>query len=155
MCFSQMLFIIMQSCLLVLLIIHDWIDLAPFNDLRALHAEGIRAVVISTMTNCTLIAFALVGTLYFGMGPLPGWFSYYLFITYALPLLGGFMLWYRPMLFGSKSWNKEHFKKMYAHTHHLISGSDEDVRPNTLRLVIHFFIVVNAVLAFCKVLGRF
>ncbi len=155
-CFSQKLFVATQSCLLLLLVIHDWIDLAPFNDIFALRANaGVVARIVSTCANSVLIACALVGTLYFRQAALPMWFRWYLVVTYGLPLLGGFMVWYRPMLLGGQAWNKEHFKKTYARTHHLIPGGDEDVRPNTMRIAIHILIVLSAVLAFCKAMGRF
>ena len=141
------LFVVSQLILIVFLIAHDWFNLVPFNDLAALHSNGSKKMVISTLTNCTLFTCALLGTLYFRMNALPLWFSCFLLITYGLPLVGGFMVWYRPLLLGGQPFNKEHFQKMYAHTHHLIPGTSEDVRPNTIRLVIHFFIVLSAALA--------
>ncbi len=155
-CFSQKLFVITQSCLLILLIIHDWIDLAPFNDVEIIRKSNyLKGMVISTLINCATIGCALAGTLYYRNLPAPTWFAWYLVIAYSLFCFGAFMFWYRPMLFGAQACSKEHFKKEYAHTHHLIPGGDEDVRPNTMHILIHIFIVLSAVLAFCKAMGRF
>ncbi len=49
----QELFIISQSILLLFLVVHDWVDVAPFNDLLALHSNGTKKMVVSTLTNCT------------------------------------------------------------------------------------------------------
>lgn len=156
MCFSQTLFIIAQSCLLILLALHDWVDLAPFNDLKATRAtSSLKAHVATTFLNCGIIGGALVGTVWYTGKATPTWFAWYLVSAYALFLFGMFMYWYKPMLFGAGRWHKESFKDEYAHTHHVIPGGDEDIRPNTLHVVIHVFIVTSAILAFLKVAGRF
>lgn len=152
----QMLFIVTQSALLILLAIHDWVDLTPFNDVGIIRkSNGLTGMVISTAINCGIIAFSLGGTFYYRTDATPTWFSLYLVFSYMLFCFGAFMFWYRPMLFGAQVWDKEHFKKEYAHTHHLIPGGDEDVRPNTMHLFIHFFILTSAVLAILRVTGRF
>lgn len=131
------LFLITQIILTLFILLHDWIDLPPFTDLKALRKEhSMRLLIISTIINTGTVLCGLLMTILKYPGPYPLWIKVSWIIIYTLLTIGTITAWWIPYFFGSSARYKAGFAE-YKNTHTFLPARGNNVVPNTLHIILH------------------
>lgn len=139
--FLVMLFVILESILLLFMLFHDLIKVPPFNDVDAIRKEdSVGELVFSTVINTFFVATPLYLTLqYFFKAIIPSWVLLINLIFYTILTIGAICSWWIPYIFGSSASHKMHFYK-FKNTHHFLPARGDNVVPNSLHVVLHLLI---------------
>lgn len=133
------LFILLQTITLVLISLHDWVDIRPFTnipDLEKYHSVQFR--LFSSFMNGLLVLIPLFLTIYF-QASMPRWAGLVVAFLYGLLTLGTICAWWIPYIFGSSEKHKQGFIE-FKNTHHFLPARNDNVIPNTFHVIMHLFI---------------
>lgn len=131
-------FISLQSVLLVFMLLHDWVSIPPFNDIKTLKRfDSTRYRLIGSLVNGFFILAPLVLTLlFFQKTFIPIAVAFTVVAFYFVLTLGTILSWWIPYLFGSSKHHKEQFEK-FKKTHHFLPLRKNHIVPNTLHVILH------------------
>lgn len=129
--------IVLQSCQVLFLAIHDWVPMGKLNDVIAVKSQDTRSrLVIVTLVQTVPFAFGLVRSVeHFGL-PYPLWLMRWLFISYSILLLGQLRAWWLPYLFRPEPKRADRYRKMFARTHSFLPERN-GITPNTAHVSLH------------------
>lgn len=132
-------FVIIQLILLLFMALHDWIDIPPFTNLRALKkAHSFKFRLIGSLVNSGLVLIPLIITLAYLTSSLPLWAQLLFVAIYGLMTFGTITAWWVPY-FGGGYWihgNEAGFEE-YRDTHSFLPSRGNNIVPNTLHVIIH------------------
>jgi len=152
----QQVFVLFQSILLVIFLIQDTVNLAPFNNLaKQVKFLGWTKLILGTALMSGLLGLSLYLTIHYSGVPLPTSAKVFFIIWYGMTMMGMFASWYKPYFFGLTPKEMEMYNQLFAGTHTILPVRNGFPGPNTLHLVLHFFGFPCAVLGFLKVAGVF
>lgn len=141
-------FFLVQSSLAVIMLLHDWVQLPPLTDIRALkhnHSLGVR--LITTVINSMTVLVPLGITLwFFGASVVPLWAVRIIFWCYLGLTCGTIASWWIPYLFGSSAVHRAGFAE-YQGTHCFLPVRGNNVVPNTLHVILHVHVWLCFLLA--------
>lgn len=132
-------FIAIQTSLFFFMILHDWVDLPPFTDLKALKkAHSFKLRLLGSVVNGGLVIIPLVITLVYSHSVLPLWARLVFVGTYGLITWGTLTAWWIPYFGGPYllKGNKAGFEE-YRNTHSFLPPRGNNVVPNTLHVILH------------------
>jgi hypothetical protein len=143
--------IALQAFVVLFIAAHDWVPLGRLNDVAAVQAaDPTRKLVIVTVLSTAPFALGLAATLLFAPARLPGWLTWYLWISYGAAVYGLIRAWWGPYLLYNDPVRAARYQKMFAKTHAFLPYRN-GIRPNTLHVVLHA--VVFLILADLLLLG--
>ena len=152
----QLSFVILQSILLAMYLVQDTVNLAPFNNLPAqVKNIGWNKLIIGTLIMCGLLAASLGLTIKYSGMPLPVGVKIFFVLWWGMQMMGMFAAWYKPYFFGPTPKEMEMYRQYFSGTHTILPARHGYPGPNTLHLVLHFFMISCAALGFLKVAGVF
>jgi hypothetical protein len=132
-------FIAIQISLFFFMILHDWVDIPPFTDLKALKAaHTAKFRLIGSVVNGLIVLIPLIITLFYIHSPFPLWAGIVLSVIYGVATFGTITAWWIPYFGGGYlvHGNKAGFEE-YRNTHSFLPARGENVVPNTLHVVLH------------------
>ncbi len=136
-------FAAVQGFMVLFLLLHDWVPLGPFNDLKGVNSQiPFKRKVRDTAINTVLVAVALVLSLRYLERPYPTAVRVYLIVIYGRFLVGEFRAWWKPYLFGAdpklveRYDGMERYDAMFGKTHAFLPKRNGIV-PNTAHVVLH------------------
>lgn len=142
--------ILLESCQVLFLAVHDWVPLGRLNDISAVRSQD---------TTSRLVAVTLIQTIPFAFGllysvlefghPYPGWLIRWLFISYLILLLGQLRAWWLPYLLRPEPQRAERYHAMFARTHSFLPER-HGIRPNTAHVLLH----ATTIVTLCVLLAR-
>ena len=152
----QTTFVIFQSILLVMYLIQDTVSMAPLNNVPALVRKvGWTKVILATLLMSGLLALSLYWTVAYPAPPLPVSLKIFYVIWWGMQMLGMYMAWYRPYIFGPTEKELMYYQEMHAGTHSFLPLRKGYPGPNTWHVGQNFFMAACAVLAILRVVGVF
>jgi hypothetical protein len=152
----QFVFVILQGILVLLLLVQDTVNLAPFNNLGAqVRHLGWTKLVIGTLFTASGAVVSLYLTIQFNGVPLPLSAKLFFVGWYSMTMVGMFTSWYKPYFFGPTQKDLELYQTFFAGTHSILPVRRGYPGPNTLHLVLHAFGIPCALFGFLKVAGVF
>ncbi|HEV2601978.1 MAG TPA: hypothetical protein VGT41_06845 [Candidatus Babeliales bacterium] len=132
-----LLFLIAQITLMIFMLLHDWLDIPPFTNIKALREKhSLNELILSTLVNAGTIAWCLIILRTYYPGPYPCWVKINWIIIYTLLTVGTICAWWLPYIFGSSPARKEGLSE-YKHTHTFLPARGDNTVPNTLHILIH------------------
>ncbi len=132
-------FILIQTILLVIMPLHDWVHLPPLTDVHELKKHhSITDRLITSIIFAITIATPLLLTILY-RSSLPLWVIITLVLIYGMISLGTVFSWWIPYLFGSPAQHKTAFAE-YRFTHRFLPARDDNVIPNTFHVILHLHI---------------
>ena len=138
-------FMLWQTILWVILAIHDWLPLGRLNDVTALRKQqSLFATLCATVINLGACTWALWLTL--PVGKLGVSLPLDVVLIYLFMTVGTLLAWWKPYFFGSSAEMKQKMQP-YVNTHHVLPARGDNIRPNTLHLIVHIFIWVAFMLS--------
>jgi hypothetical protein len=152
----QTTFIIFQSILLVMYLIQDTVNMAPLNNLPAqIKHLGWKKTIIATVITSGLLALSLCATIEHPAPPLPLWLKIFFVLWWGTQMLGMYVAWYKPYIFGPTEKELAQYQVLFAGTHSVLPVRKGFPGPNTWHVGQNFFMVACAALAFLRVAGVF
>lgn len=143
-------FVLVQCSLALIMLLHDWVHIPPFTDILALkqnHSVAFR--LLMTVVNSMTVLVPLGISIYiFGVNAPPLWAVRTIFWCYLGLTVGTIGSWWVPYFLGSSASHKEGFAE-YRNTHQLLPARGDNVRPNTLHIVLHVHVWLCLFLALC------
>ena len=134
------IFLFLQCILFVFMFLHDWVDIFPLNDIKALrNNHSYKILIIQTIINVLVILYPLLLTYIYADYGYPYWVTIAFVCCYGFLTLGTIMTWWVPYLFGSSIQYKAGFVE-YKNTHHCLPARGDNVIPNTLHVVLHILV---------------
>lgn len=146
----QAFLVALQVFHLVFLLLHDWLPLGRLNDISA---------VRRTITPLQRLAGLLVPGIpvsialglsvkYFG-NVYPGWFEWWLRVTYGFLFLGELEAWWIPYVFGTTAKRVALYQVLFGRTHSFLPPR-HGVVVNTLHVVLHASTLMTLVILLTK-----
>ena len=152
----QTTFIIFQSILLVMYLIQDTVNMAPLNNVQALARKvGWTKIIIATAIMSGLLAISLYETIEHPTPPLPWLLKIFYAIWWGMQMIGMYVAWYKPYIFGPTAKELADYQEMHVSTHSFLPVRKGYPGPNTWHVGQNFFMVACAGLAFLRVAGVF
>jgi hypothetical protein len=133
----EQILLALQAFQVVFLLVHDWIPLGRLNDVAAVRGEDtLRRLVIVTLVQSVPWAAGLFFSAWYFGRPYPAWLGMWLWITYALLLVGQIRAWWIPYLFKAEPERAERYQRMFGNTHSFLPERNGLV-PNTAHILLH------------------
>jgi hypothetical protein len=152
----QFVFVTLQGLSILLILVQDTVNLAPFNNLGAqVRHLGWTKLVIGTFLNAIGAVVCLYLTIRFDGAPLSLAAKVFFVLSYSMAMLGMYASWYKPYFFGPTQKDLDHYQALFAGTHSILPVRHGYPGPNTLHLVLHALGIPCALLGFLKVAGVF
>ena len=138
---------LISSLFIVLfLLLHDWIDIYPFNDLTTFNKHcSLRNKILMTVVNTPFFIIYTLILLYYWSTPFSCYAKAYLITCNALFLTGILFSWWMPYVCG---WPKEQTKglhEQYGKTHSFLPSIGNNPIPNTLHVIFHIIFIINMI----------
>jgi hypothetical protein len=152
----QLTFIILQSFSVLLLVVQDTVNLAPFNNLAAqVRHIGWTKLLLGTLFTVSGAVVALYLSIRFNGEPLPLGAKVFFVLWWSMVMIGMFMSWYKPYFFGPTQKDLDLYQAVFSGTHSILPVRRGFPGPNTLHLILHALGIPCAVLGFLKVASVF
>jgi hypothetical protein len=152
----QLVFVILQAILLLILLVQDTVNLAPFNNLGAqVRHLGWTKLVLGTLFTVSGAVVSLSLTIRFEGMTLPLGAKLFFVLWWSMLMLGMYASWYKPYFFGPTQKELDLYRALFAGTHSILPMRKGFPGPNTLHLFIHALGIPCAVLGYLKVGGVF
>jgi len=152
----QTTFIVFQAILLVMYLIQDTVPMPPLNNVPALVKKvGWAKIMLATVITSGLLAFSLYLTVKYPAPPVPVSLKLFYILWWGIQMLGMYVAWYKPYIFGPTEKELKEYLEMHIGTHSFLPVRKGFPGPNTWHVVQNFFMVGCAMLAYMKVAGVF
>lgn len=134
---SQAAAIALQSLHLAILLLHDWIPLAPLTDVEAVRrANKFTHMLLGTAITSVPVAWALWRSVANFGHPYPRGLKIGLWLIYGILFAGELQSWWIPYLFGASPAKVERFQEMFGRTHVFLPVRN-GIAPNTFHVFLH------------------
>ena len=107
-------------------------------DLKKAESDTRRYTDVAINALCGLIP---LGLLLWYSPNIPVWALNTIRSFYGLLLLGAFLSWWVPYIFGSPAAHRQAFEK-FKNTHHFLHARGENVVPNTFHVFMHVIMLI-------------
>jgi hypothetical protein len=129
--------VLLQAVQVAFLWLHDWVPLAPLNDVSAVRRENttgslIRTTVIQSLPFTIGLGFSIADL----RSGYPPWLWIWLYISYGLLLGGELRAWWLPYMLRAEPARAARYRAMFGTTHAFLPERDGMV-PNTLHCLLH------------------
>jgi hypothetical protein len=152
----QLAFVILQAVVLLILLVQDTVNLAPFNNLGAqIRYLGLTKLLLGTFFTVSGAVVSLYLTIRFNGVPLPLGAKIFFVLWWSMLMLGMYTSWYKPYFFGPTRKELDLYQAFFAGTHSILPVRHGFPGPNTLHLVLHALGIPCALFGFLKVAGVF
>jgi hypothetical protein len=152
----QLAFVILQAVLVLILLVQDIVNLAPFNNLGAqVRYLGWTKLLLGTLFSVSGAVVCLYLTIRFDGMPLPLGAKLFFVLWWSMTMLGMYASWYKPYFFGPTPKELDLYQAIFAGTHSILPVRHGFPGPNTLHLVLHALGIPCALFGFLKVAGVF
>lgn len=135
-----------SSLILLFLLLHDWIDIYPFNDLATFNQHcSLRNKILMTVFNAPFFLVYTCILLYFWSMPFSLYAKSYLIICNVLFFTGIIFSWWMPYLFGWPKEQTQELNEVYRKTHSFLPHIGNNPIPNSMHVIFHLVFVINAI----------
>jgi hypothetical protein len=142
----DLVFLGLQSSVVLILLVHDWIPLGRLNNLVALRsADTLTARLTATLIPLIPTALALYFSAKRITQPYPHDLNMLLWITYSILLVGMLQAWWIPYLFKPDPKRAARYQVLFAGTHTVLPVRNGMV-PNSLHILLHLVTFATFVL---------
>jgi hypothetical protein len=150
----QQILLWLESFQVAILLLHDWVPLAPLNDVRAARrGHPLKLIFLATVVSSLLPSIGLVLSLRYLKSGWPSWLYLYLLAAYGFLFVGELEAWWVPYLLWPQPKRATQYEEMYGNTWAFLPLRN-GIRIDTLHLALHAATLATLlVLGFHLVLG--
>jgi len=129
----------LQIVQVVILLFHDWIPLAPLNDVRAVHRQhGRPRVAFGPFIGSLFPCIGLALSLYYLHSGWPHWLYILLLASYGFLFIGELQAWWIPYLVSPQPKRAAQYQAMFSNTWAFLPPRN-GIRINALHFFLHAF----------------
>jgi hypothetical protein len=133
----QQILVWLQSFQVAILLMHDWVSLAPLNDVRAARrGHTLTAMFLATIVSSLLPSIGLTLSLWYLKSGWPSWLYIYLLAAYGFLFVGELEAWWIPYLIWPQPKRAAQYEEMYGNTWAILPPRN-GIRINALHLTLH------------------
>jgi len=138
---------LISSILITLfLLLHDWIDIYPLNDLATFNKHcSLRNKILMTCVNTPFFIIYTAILLFYWTTPFPWYAKTYLIVCNALFSIGIIFSWWLPYLFGWPAEQAKELHETHSSTHTFLPAINNNPIPNTLHVIFHLVFFINMI----------
>ncbi len=120
------------------LLLHDWVPLGSFTDLRALRrTDSLQKIALATVISAVPFVLGLIFSIQHAHDPRwPLWVRRYLWISYGLLVIGELQAWWIPYVGKPQPTRAARYRELFGNTHAFLPARN-GIMPNTLHVVLH------------------
>ncbi|MGA2551552.1 MAG: hypothetical protein ABSF50_15475 [Burkholderiaceae bacterium] len=134
---ARMVLLALQAFQVGFLWLHDWIPLGGLNDVAAVRREDTpQRLITITLIQSVPYSIGLIASTWYLGAAYPGWLVDWLWISYALLLLGQLRAWWLPYLILAEPKRALRYRALFGNTHAFLPMHNGMV-PNTLHVLLH------------------
>jgi hypothetical protein len=127
----------LQIVQVIILLFHDWIPLAPLNDVQAVRREhGLTRVAFGTVISSLFPGIGLALSLYYLDSGWPHWLYIFLLAGYGFLFIGELEAWWIPYLLWPQPKKAAEYDAMFANTWAFLPPRN-GIRINALHFFLH------------------
>jgi len=127
----------LQIFQLAILLLHDWVQLSPWNDVAAARrVHNISSLMLGTIISSLLPAVGLALSFIYLKSGWPTWLYFYLLATYGFLFLGELEAWWIPYLLSPQPKRAAEYDRMYGKTWSFLPVR-HGIRINALHVTLH------------------
>ncbi len=145
--FAEFLFIDLLLIHVFSLIVHDYVDLYPLNDIEniRINSAPLKRFFRTMVYSVPAIAALIVAVIYFGELK-PFGVRIFMSVYFSAWIIFVIINWYKPYLFGAGEEEKLKYMNKFGRTHQILPQINDNPRPNTLHVVLHILFFINFLL---------
>lgn len=146
----EIIFLALQTFVVVFLLLHDWIPLGRLNNIAAMRSQdSLLHRVIVTLIGAVPAGFCLWSSIDYRGRMYPHWLEMWLWITYGALLLGLLRAWWIPYLVAPDPERARRYHVIFAGTHSFLPRRN-GIAPDTLHTLLHLAIVFTLAVLFIR-----
>jgi hypothetical protein len=133
----DVVFLSLQTIVVLFLLLHDWINLGSLNNLAAVHSQDTlgRRIYVTLLPALPAGIGLFFSARHFAQ-PYPDWLEMMLWILYSVLILGMLRAWWIPYLVLPDPERAARYQVMFAGTHRFLPQHN-GMAPDTLHTVFH------------------
>lgn len=145
--FIEFLFVDLLLIHFLSLLLHDYVDLYPLNDVESarINISPVKRIIHTLIKTIPALAVLILAVLYFGEWK-PFGVRIIMFAYFSVWLMVIYLLWYKPYFFGTGDEQKLNFQTNFGRTHQILPAIKDNPRPNTLHFILHILFFINFLL---------
>jgi len=144
----ESLFVVALVLQVLHLILQDWIDLFPLNDIAHLkQSMSLTSRRLMIVGNSLPAIIALILALIYGGQPKPLGVALYWAAYLGSVIVLMYTMWYKPYFFGATAEQRQEYALAYGRTHQILPSRGDNPRPNSFHVILHVLFALNACLA--------
>ena len=146
----EVVFLALQTIVVLFLLFHDWVPLGRLNNLSAIRSQDsvVRSVFVTLLPAAPAAVGLFFSAKYFGEG-YPHWLEMLLWITYGVLLVGLLRAWWIPYIFKSDPERAARYQIIFANTHTFLPKRN-GMAPDTLHTCFHVVTVATVIALFMR-----
>ena len=135
------------------LLLHDWINIYPLNDLETFNKYcSLRNKILMTIVNTPFFIIYTLLLLYYWATPFPLYVKIYLILCNILFGIGILFSWWYPYFFGWPISQVQELREAYERTHVFLPKINNNPIPNTLHVLFHTVFIINMIATFILIM---
>ena len=128
------------------LLLHDWIDIYPLNDLAIFNKHcSLRNKVLMTIVNTPFFIIYTALLLFYWSTPFSWYAASYLIVCNVLFCIGIIFSWWAPYLFGWPVEQTKELRETHGTTHNFLPRIGNNPIPDTLHVIFHLVFIINMI----------
>jgi hypothetical protein len=133
----EVIFLALQTLVVVFLLFHDWVNLGRLNNLAAIRSQDtlLHRLFVTLLPGVPAAIGLFFSARYFGQS-YPPWLEMLLWITYGVFVLGILRAWWIPYLFVRDAERSARYQIIFANTHRFLPERN-GMAPDTLHTLFH------------------
>jgi len=144
--FYKYISLICSVLITLFLLLHDWVDIYPLNDLTTFNKHcSLRNKVLMTIVNTPFFIMYTIILLSYWSTPFSWYAKIYLILCNALFSIGIIFSWWAPYLFGFPVEQTKELHKTHGSTHTFLPLIGNNPVPNTLHVIFHIIFLINMI----------
>jgi len=151
--FYQYISLVCSILITLFLLLHDWINIYPLNDLKTFNKHcSLRNKILMTIVNTPFFIVYTLILLYYWATPFPLYAKIYMVTCNLLFMSGILFSWWFPYLFGWLLSQVQELRETYGKTHAFLPKINNNPIPNTLHVLFHCIVIINMIVSFLLII---
>ena len=146
----DVIFLSLQTMVVLFLLLHDWVNLGRLNNLEAVHGQDPRGRrIFVTLLPGLPAAIGLFYSARYFRQPYPHWLEMLLWILYSVLIAGLLRAWWIPYLVLPEPERAARYEILFAGTHSFLPRHN-GMAPDTLHTLFHLTMIATMVTLFLR-----
>jgi hypothetical protein len=146
----DMVFLSLQAIVVLFLLLHEWVNLGPLNNLEAIRSQDTlgRRIFVTLLPGLPAAIGLFCSARHFGQS-YPHWLQMLLWISYSVFMIGMLRAWWIPYLIVPEPERASRYQILFAGTHSFLPRHN-GIAPDTLHTLFHLATIATLFALFVR-----